>query len=342
LTFNPAFFNGTALQRQTCGATAITPTLLVSAAHCAYDNNAGTFKNATDYAAISGRTVLTSSAGRETPVKNMYYFVNDNGTPANPADDRPRYNPNTSEYDVILVELDSASAATPVKIAGPDETALWSPGRTAFISGWGHTSEGGQGSDTLKAAQIQMLDDPTCNGVYNGSPEAGGARYYPDSMVCAGVLSGGTDTCQGDSGGPLVVPTSAGEYRLVGDVSFGRGCARTGFPGVYGRVTSETIRGGLATMAQSISGINVVGSGGQPPVPPAPPSTVDPLPPAVDKCAEAQTKLEKATKKFKKARNKLVQALQSGSDKKYDEAKEKFKKAKKKKKAAAKDVKLSC
>jgi hypothetical protein len=246
------------------------------------------------------------------------------------------------EFDVVLIELNSAAAVTPVKIAGADETALWTGGRTAFISGWGHTSEGGVGSDTLKAAQIGMLEDSACAGVYNGTPEAGGSRYVPESMVCAGVMAGGTDTCQGDSGGPLVVPTSAGEYRLVGDVSFGRGCARVGYPGVYARVAADPIRSGIANIAQSLSGVNVVGSGGQPPAPPAPP-VVDPPPPAVDAgCVKAQAKFKKAKKKFKKAKNKLASALQSGSEKKYNKAKKKFKKAKKKKKKAKKQVQSNC
>ena len=46
-------------------------------------------------------------------------------------------------------------------------------------------------------------------------------------MICAG--SGGKDSCQGDSGGPLV---DVNGY-LIDIVSWGHGCARDGYPGVY-------------------------------------------------------------------------------------------------------------
>merc|ERR1711944_253240 len=47
-----------------------------------------------------------------------------------------------------------------------------------------------------------------------------------DVMICAGEA--GKDSCQGDSGGPM---TYNGVH--VGIVSWGRGCALAGYPGVY-------------------------------------------------------------------------------------------------------------
>ena len=57
------------------------------------------------------------------------------------------------------------------------------------------------------------------------------------------------DTCQGDSGGPMIKTLSTGAVREVGIVSYGNGCARPGFPGVYGEVQafSNSIKSRIST-----------------------------------------------------------------------------------------------
>ena len=55
-----------------------------------------------------------------------------------------------------------------------------------------------------------------------------------DIQFCAGNDKG-QDACAGDSGGPYIVK-KFGRNFLIGVVSFGRGCARPEYPGVYTRV----------------------------------------------------------------------------------------------------------
>lgn len=56
-----------------------------------------------------------------------------------------------------------------------------------------------------------------------------------DGMICAGGVEG-QDSCQGDSGGPLTYK-AGDQHVLIGDVSFGDGCAQAGKYGVYGRIS---------------------------------------------------------------------------------------------------------
>ena len=73
---------------------------------------------------------------------------------------------------------------------------------------------------------VPIVTDAACRKAYRGN---GGIK--PKTMLCAGAR--GLDTCQGDSGGPLFVSDAAGNPLQVGVTSFGRGCGRARFPGVY-------------------------------------------------------------------------------------------------------------
>ena len=136
---------------------------------------------------------------------------------------------------------------------------MWAPDQPAFVTGWGRTAEGGQRSDALLEARIRVLAESIC-----GSPSAYGSLFHGDQMLCAGLTTGGVDTCQGDSGGPLVVPISRGGFRLAGVTSWGFGCARPGFPGVYSRIADTVLGERIRAAILSIAGVDVYGSGARP------------------------------------------------------------------------------
>ena len=96
-----------------------------------------------------------------------------------------------------------------------------------LVSGWGVTSEGGSSPDILQKATVSIISDEECRTSY-------GDTDVLDSMICAG--SGETNHCQGDTGGPLVCTDSSGESYLAGIASWGYGCGRPGYPGVYTEV----------------------------------------------------------------------------------------------------------
>ena len=85
-------------------------------------------------------------------------------------------------------------------------------------------------SDVLKLTQQTILAS-TERACVTGAQQS----PVPNSKMCA--YREGTDSCQGDSGGPLVV-SEDGRWTVVGVVSYGIGCARPGYAGVYARVTN--------------------------------------------------------------------------------------------------------
>merc|ERR1719412_2779610 len=73
-------------------------------------------------------------------------------------------------------------------------------------------------------------------------------------MICAGGVEG-EDSCQGDSGGPLTYKSGT-QHVLIGDVSYGDGCAQAGKYGVYGRISffREWIEGKMSSPTYCGSG----------------------------------------------------------------------------------------
>jgi hypothetical protein len=249
VAYSPAFEPGGAEQRQLCGGTLIAPTLVITAAHCVA-NEHGNFKPASQFSVISGRTSLSASDGRELAVDRIWFPEANSG--------RPLYDPRRGSWDVVILRLPSAAIGTPVKLAGPDEGALWEPGRAAFISGWGSISQKPRYPDSLRGAEVGVMPDSFCSRIYSSG-------YDSQTSMCAGTFLGSRDTCYGDSGGPIVVSTSTGDVRLIGDTSYGRRCGAPNSPGAYGRLADDPVRSVLQAAAFQLAGASIVGSGGLPP-----------------------------------------------------------------------------
>ena len=192
-----------------CGGSIIAQRWVVTAAHCI---EPGT--NPGDVKAKAGATNYVTD-GSWTQIERVMVHE--------------KYNPETHENDIALLKFKAppsgkviplADAATPVPLGQPLE-----------VTGWGATSEDGDGARSLLKANVPYVNISACNGpeAYNGTILAG--------MMCAGHRDGGIDACQGDSGGPLVWKTENGPV-LVGVVSFGEGCARKLKYGIYTRVSS--------------------------------------------------------------------------------------------------------
>jgi len=101
------------------------------------------------------------------------------------------------------------------------------------VMGWGQTREDSLRQERrLHYAKVPTVPDENCAVAYRKA----GVQLVTDESICAGRR--GTDTCQGDSGGPMVGRDAAGGWVQVGIVSWGLGCARAGYPGVYTQISA--------------------------------------------------------------------------------------------------------
>ncbi|MEE6460029.1 hypothetical protein FKM82_000835 [Ascaphus truei] len=194
-----------------CGATLISDTWLVTAAHCFDINND-----------VKSWTVVleTISSNPKSGLRIEELIVNEN------------YTIETHINDIALVRL-----STPVQFSWtirpvclPKTSDIFPDDTSCFITGWGALSDGGAISPVLQQAEVKTISSSKCS-----SPQLYGDVITP-GMICAGYIAGLIDSCQGDSGGPLVTSTSDNTWFLIGAVSFGYGCAQPNKPGVYSNI----------------------------------------------------------------------------------------------------------
>ncbi|XP_042559758.1 testisin-like, partial [Clupea harengus] len=198
-----------------CGGSLINTDWVLSAAHCFPSVGAG------DLEVYLGRQNQEGSNPNEvrTTVSRII--------------SHPSYDRFTKDNDIALLQLSAPVTFTnfirPVCLAASESVFINGP--VSWVTGWGNIREGESlpSPGTLQEVEVRVIVNTQCNSLY-------GVGTITDNMICAGVLAGGKDSCQGDSGGPLVSKQDS-VWVQSGIVSFGRGCARPNFPGVYTRVS---------------------------------------------------------------------------------------------------------
>ncbi|CAH0668669.1 unnamed protein product [Spodoptera exigua] len=234
-----------------CGGSVVTDIWLLTAAHCLLR------ARASELSVRLGSSWKTHG-GEMYDVKECYVH--------------PRYVSKTKTNDVGLVRLYSplrfSSRVLPIRLVARE--ARLPANEPAIVSGWGKLKEGGPSATYLQSSTIKTIAMKLCR-------RSGLDRKAidPASMFCAGSFSQASpDACQnqkdfhtdsglqivirikslqqpfrnfmsaneqtdylmGDSGGPIVY-----EGVLIGVVSWGLGCARGNFPGVYSRLSYPLI-----------------------------------------------------------------------------------------------------
>jgi len=145
----------------------------------------------------------------------------------------PKFANKTFNNDIAIVKLDTpiefSYAIRPICL--PQFQRNYT-GQTGIVTGWGRVNETSNISPSLRQAHVPIYSNRDCRKTKYGPKE------ITDNMLCAGYDSGEFDACQGDSGGPLHLMGKDQKIDLIGIVSWGVGCGRRGYPGVYTRITN--------------------------------------------------------------------------------------------------------
>lgn len=188
-----------------CGGTLVKPNFVVTAAHCVQGVPPGRLT------VVAGASRLTDAGVRSKVYKVM--------TPN-------AFSRSTMNVDVAVLKLSTPLTGQNVKTIGLCSKS-WSAGASLKVSGWGLTAENSNSvSQQVRTVNVNAIAKDTCATRYRG------VSSLTASMTCASV-PGLKDACLGDSGGPAIL-----NGELCGIVSWGVGCARNAYPGVYTNVVN--------------------------------------------------------------------------------------------------------
>ena len=189
--------------RHFCGGSIISKSYVLTAGHCA--------THAASELRIRAGSTKVHSGGSLHRVKKVILHKNYS---------KPK---NVPVNDIALLRLRGSfklgKTRKPVPLYEGKSSSL--KGKRALVTGWG-TTKSGEHPEGLRKVSVPMVSKGSCKKSYH---DYGG---IPKGEICAGVAKGGKDSCSGDSGGPLVIGG-----KLVGIVSWGKGCGTPHYPGVY-------------------------------------------------------------------------------------------------------------
>ncbi|XP_067634868.1 trypsin delta-like [Eurosta solidaginis] len=197
-------------EKHECAGSLVSMEKVITAAHCLQDRPARLFM------VQAGVTNRVRETGQCRAVEKTYI--------------PSTYKANTRNMDIAAIKVSEPFCESPQVSKIPICSTELTPTTPMQVSGWGSISERRRDHVAkLRTTVVPIIATSDCANKYRRI-----RKCLTKTMLCAGL--GGSDACYGDSGAPGVV---GGELCAV--VSFGRGCGRSEFPGVYTNITNKNV-----------------------------------------------------------------------------------------------------
>lgn len=194
-----------------CSGTVIAPRVVLTAAHCTFDEQKSALNEAAGYVVVTGTVNWTYPERQVSKVTQLIPY--------------PKWAPGTARDDfgdAALLALATPTSVPPIALAKPSDTRFLRLGTRARVAGWGDTYfEQPEPTESLKWAKT-LVESDRCEGLWG--------------RICAiDFPKAKSGVCHGDSGGPLFVSDRKGGWIEIGIVEAGFGTCTTRRPQLFTR-----------------------------------------------------------------------------------------------------------